>query len=425
MSFALVFLFALLAASVSAQIDPKQMAGIPRPVTDLPNATVSVRLIRGQLSNNITDFPVELHVGSQVRTVRTDEGGRAEFGSLPAGATLKAVAVVDGERLESQEFPAPAEGGIRLMLVATDTSKGPRDQKVPAGAASAAAIAGTVAIGGQTRIILEPAEESVSVYYLLDIVNRAQTPVNPPAPFTFDMPPGSSGTTLLEGSSANATVNGSTVQVAGPFPPGRTIVQAAARVPVDSASLDISQRFPAAIEQLSVVVRKLGDTKLSSAQLAQQQDMNEGGETFIAASGPSVAANQPIVLSLANLPHHSPIPRRTALSLAGLIVVAGAWLARTSTGHDARAAERKRLIARREKLFADLVRLEHERRAGKVADRYASRREALLASLEQVYGALDSDDQTGPLFDGPAPGGPLGPSGQMGPGPADRPGVAA
>ena len=27
---------------------------------------------------------------------------------------------VDGERLESEEFPAPAQGGIRLMLVATD-----------------------------------------------------------------------------------------------------------------------------------------------------------------------------------------------------------------------------------------------------------------------------------------------------------------
>src|SRR6185436_13419327 len=128
--------------------DPKQMAGIPRPVTDLPNGTVSVRLIRGQLSNNIADFPVELHVGSQVRTVKTDENGRAEFGNLPAGEKLKAVAVVDGERLESEEFPAPASGGIRLMLVATDTSKSAE------AAPAAPAAAGTVTFGGQTRIIV-------------------------------------------------------------------------------------------------------------------------------------------------------------------------------------------------------------------------------------------------------------------------------
>ena len=122
--FLLICGFSAVAVAQFQMPDPKQMAGIPRPVTDLPNGTVSVRLIRGQLSNNITDFPVELHVGSQVRTTKTDDAGRAEFGSLPAGATIKAVAVVDGERLESEEFPAPAQGGIRLMLVATDTSKG-------------------------------------------------------------------------------------------------------------------------------------------------------------------------------------------------------------------------------------------------------------------------------------------------------------
>src|SRR5881227_3857162 len=104
--------------------DPKQMSGIPRPVADLPDRTISVRLIRGALSNNITDFPVELHVGSTVKTVKTDESGRAQFAGLTAGLTVKAVAVVDGERLESQEFPVPERGGVRLMLVATDKSKG-------------------------------------------------------------------------------------------------------------------------------------------------------------------------------------------------------------------------------------------------------------------------------------------------------------
>src|SRR5262245_9271795 len=112
--------------AVSAQFqmpDPKQMSGIPRPVNDLPSGTVSVRLIRGALSNNIKGHPVELRVGDKVQTAKTDENGRAEFRGLPSGAKLQAVAVVDGERLESQEFPAPSQGGIRLMLVATDKEK--------------------------------------------------------------------------------------------------------------------------------------------------------------------------------------------------------------------------------------------------------------------------------------------------------------
>ena len=41
---------------------------------------VSVRLIRGDLSNNIPEHPVEIHVGGKVQTVKTDDEGRAEFG---------------------------------------------------------------------------------------------------------------------------------------------------------------------------------------------------------------------------------------------------------------------------------------------------------------------------------------------------------
>ncbi len=48
---------------------------------------------------------------------------------------------------------------------------------------------------------------------------------------------------------------------------------------------------------------------------------------------------------------------------------------------------------RREKLLKDLVRLEAEHRQGRGdLSRYAARREQLVAALEQVYGALDSDD---------------------------------
>ena len=103
--------------------DPKQMSGIPRPVDDLPDGSVSVRLIRGQLTNNIADHVVELHVGGNVLKAATDEGGRAQFDKLAAGASVKASVDIDGEHLESEEFPAPGRGGIRLMLVATDKSK--------------------------------------------------------------------------------------------------------------------------------------------------------------------------------------------------------------------------------------------------------------------------------------------------------------
>ncbi len=382
-----------MAAAQFQMPDPKQMAGIPRPVTDLPDGTVSVRLIRGQLSNNLSNVPVELHVGSDVRTAKTDENGRAEFAGLPAGAPVKAVAVVDGERLESQEFPAPAAGGIRLLLVATDQSAGaPADAGAPA-------VSGPVVLGGQSRIVLEPGDEHVAVYYLLDIVNNGRAPVNPPMPFAFDLPAGAVGASILVGSSPKASAANGRVRVAGPFPPGRTLVQAAAQLPIEGGSMDIVQRFPADLEQLSVIVRKVGETRLASPQIARQQEVTAQGEVFITGGGGPVAAGQPIALTLDNLPHHSALPRYIALSLAALIIAAGVWLARRAEPA-VPVAERRHLTARRERLFADLVRLEQERAAGRAADeRYQSRRESLMSALEQVYAALDAEE------DGPEPAG--------------------
>ena len=123
--------------------------------------------------------------------------------------------------------------------------------------------------------------------------------------------------------------------------------------------------------------------------------MPADGEIFIAATGGAVAAGQPIDADASAACRIT--ARRRAASRwrwRWSIALAGAWAAsRPAEAAAAKAAERKRLIARREKLFNDLVRLEHDRRTGRVDDRrYATRREELVAALEQIYGALDDDD---------------------------------
>ncbi len=370
--------------------DPKQMSGIPRPVTDLPDGAISVRLIRGALSNNIANHPVELSVEGKVRAQKTDEGGRAQFAGLTPGNKVKASAVVDGERLESQEFPVPASGGVRLMLVATDTTKG------PATTPDAPAINGTVTLSSQSRFVLEPGDDAVNVYYLLDIENTARAPVNTATPFVIDVPSDAVGTVIMEGSSPRATVKGTRVTVEQPFPPGHTFAQVAFQLPGGGGSIELAQTLPADLEQLQVIVKKIGDTTLRSGQLAEVRDMSAEGETFIAGVGGKVAAGRSVTLAIAGFPHRSNLPRIIALALAGGIVLIGVW-ATSRPDDDAanRAAERKRLIARREKFFQDLVRLEHDQRGGRVDDRrYAARREELVAGLEHIYGALDDRDST-------------------------------
>lgn len=370
-----------------AMPDPKQMAGIPRPVSDLPERTVSVRLIRGDLSNNVKNHPVELQVDGKPQSVNTDESGRAQFGPLTPGAVLKAVATVDGERLESQEFPAPSAGGIRVMLVATDKEKETRD----AAAARAPAQTGTVVLAGETRLVIEPDEEFARVYYLLDIVNSAPTPVTPTAPFEFDAPIGAANVTIMEGSSPLASATATRVRVNGPFPAGTTFVQVAFSVPLSGGALAISQAFPVQMERLGLIAKKVGDARLSSPQIERQQDMPAGGFTYIAGAGGAVSAGQPIQLTLSGMPHHSAVPLWVALALAAAVVLIGT-VAAVRPAPGTLEDGRKQLITRREKLFQDLLRLEADHRRGGVEPaRYADRREGLVAGLEQVYGALDTD----------------------------------
>ena len=87
--------------------DPRQMSGVPLPTADLPVGTITVRVIRGSLSNPLPGQRVEI-TGDAQASGTTNESGRAEFPNLRPGATIKAIAVVDGEKLESQQIQVPA-----------------------------------------------------------------------------------------------------------------------------------------------------------------------------------------------------------------------------------------------------------------------------------------------------------------------------
>jgi len=372
--------------------DARQMSGVPLPVGDLPPGTVTVRVVRGSMANVIQDQPVALTGGPSSRSEKTNQSGRAEFTGLAPGTRVRASTTVNGERLESQEFAVPATGGIRVALVATDPEMQKRaedDRRV----AQAPAQTGTVVLGERSRFVFEMGDEMLNVFALLEIVNSAQVPVRTPQPLVFELPAAARSAGLLEGSSRQAAIADKRVTITGPFAPGSTLVQFGYSIPIGGASLTVQQRLPVALNQVSVLAQKVGDMALYSPQIADHRDMPLQGETFIVAKGPALAAGQTISFTFTGLPHQPVWPRNLALALAVAILAAGAW-GSTRIGKPAAAdrERRRRLGAKRERLFAELTSLEDQHREGAIdPERYASRRHDLMAALERVYAEMDDE----------------------------------
>lgn len=372
--------------------DPKAMSGMPLPVPDVPVGTVTARVIRGALTNPLPGQTVELTgPGGVKKNAKTDEAGRATFTGLAPGTRAKAAVVVDGERVESQEFDVPAAGGIRIMLVATDAAiekKAAEDRKL----AQAPPITGSVVLGEQSRFVLEVADDSLNVFNILQIVNTAKRPVMPDAPLVFMLPKGASEAGMIEGSAPNGVAAGNKVTITGPFAPGNTMVQFAYSMPLGSATIEIAQRMPAQLTQVSVIAQKIGGMQLSSPQVTERREMAADGQNYIVGQGGAVRAGDTVTLTLSGLPHRSSWPANVALFVSAVILLAGVWGATRAAVTPKQTNRRAQLQARREKLFSELAALEEQRRKGTVDARvYANRREHLVTALEDLYAGLERE----------------------------------
>lgn len=384
-------------AALAQMPDPRAMSGLSMPTAELPDGTVTVRVVRDQMSNNVAGVAVELHGAGAIRRETTGADGRAQFTGVPAGAEVHAIALVDGQRLESKPFVMPASGGVRTLLAAVSTGAGPTQQPeagAPAPAPPTKDVS-TLSIGGNSRIATEFSDDVLQVFYLLEIVNRSSAPVAPPSALLFDMPTGAQGTTVLEGSTPNANARGPRVAVTGPFAPGATPLQIAFRLDAFGSATTITSKFPLPLDSVSVAVQKVGQMTVSSRQLERLQEAPINTAVFIVGMGPRLQAGAPLVLELRGVPHQSRTAVYVALSLAGGIVGAAVWFMLFPGQLQAAGARRRALLDRREKGLAALSALEREHRVGRIVDAdYTARRATLVAQLERVYGELDAGGAT-------------------------------
>jgi hypothetical protein len=386
-----VALSLLVARDAPAQVnmpDPSQIAGRALPAPELPNGAVSVRLVRESIGNNITGHEVTVVAGDAKRTGTTDESGRAQIAGLPAGVSATAQAIVDGEKLVSQPFDVPATGGIRVILISGLEAARARREKEEAEAAKAPPVKGTVVLGPNSRIVFEFQNDSLNVFYLLDILNTARSRVDTGGSLIIDLPTGTAGARLMEGSFPGATVRGDRLTIAGPFPSGTSSIQLGFSLIHSGSDVTVVQKFPVALQKVSVASQKVGDLHMTSPQFTDHGDVNAAdGTPFILGTGAALAPGTELQIRFENLPHQATWPRNVALALAALIFAIGAWLAFGGAKHD---DARRQLVARRDSLLGELVKLEEQHRGGRVdPTKYESRRRHLMSELERIYGELD------------------------------------
>ncbi len=380
----------LSASEARAQVDmpdPSAMAGTPLPAPELPDGTVTVRVVRERMGNNIADQDVTLRVGGAQRTMKTDAQGRAQFDNLPTAALVQATTVVDGETLTSQEFAVPGQGGTRIALIAGIAAAKAAERSAAEAAAREPARPGVVEVGPESRVIVEFQDDNLTIFYLLDIVNNARTPIDIGGPLLITLPTGASGASVMQGSSPRAGVKGDLLTITGPFPPGKTTAQVGFSLPQAGSSLTIRQTWPVAMAQVFVGMEKIGNMQMASAQLTDIREVNPEGQPFVMGTGPRLNAGDTLVLDLNGLPAHSLLPRNIVLGLVVLIFMAGAWFAWSPS--KAHAAQDEKLNARREKLFGEIVALERKRQTKPLSEADEARLQRANSELEGVIAQLD------------------------------------
>jgi len=380
----------LVSAPAYAQVampDPSAIAGTPLPAPELPDSTVTVRVVRERMGNNIAGQPVILRVGTATRTATTDAQGRAQFDGLTAGTLVQGTTTVDGEVLTSQQFPVPAKGGVRVALIAGIQKAAAAEQAAAAAGAREPARPGVVEFGPESRLILEFQDDNLTLFYILEVINNARTPIDIGGPLILELPTGASGAVMLEGSSPQASVLSARVTITGPFPPGKLSAQVAFSLPNAGANLVLTQQWPAALSQVFIAAEKIGPMQLSSPQLTDVRETQTEGGVFLMGTGGRIERGGTLTVNLTGMPAASHTARNAALAIVVLILGVGLWLALTPGS--ARAAQDGRLAGKRERLLGDIVGLERKRRTRALTEAEAARLQRLTADLERVLASLD------------------------------------
>src|SRR5580692_10080903 len=102
----------LLALAPPAHAQLSAALGKPLPSADLADGTIVIRVIAGDVTQPVVGVTVTLVVDGTPRYAATTTAGRAEFAGVHAGAKVMA----RYDKVASEEFVVPDQGGVRVLL---------------------------------------------------------------------------------------------------------------------------------------------------------------------------------------------------------------------------------------------------------------------------------------------------------------------
>jgi len=367
--------------------------GTTEPAADLPAGTLELFLKDAQdqpvVGQKVTLGEVSLLPEEEKRGVRgheavTDAEGRARFEGLTTGsnAGYAAVAQHEGMRISTQPFRMPEDTGMRGRLLALGRTQDPA----------------VLQFDQRTKVVVDIREEALAIMMGLFFRNTSTQIFDPgPEGLVIPLPDDAVNAQEISGGVPVEVISGVGIKITTPIPPDSaaafvTTARFGYILPSGGASsLKVEQVMPVAVptppDTFLLVPQKTGLELSGPGVRRLGPEVDGAGEKVNVYTTPPIAAGATLAFTVTGIPAYDRKGRYVAAFLCLLLLGAAiAWGGGVRSGAKGAGKNRDALVERREKLFAELVDLERERRVSADANgRLTGRRRTLIAELESVY----------------------------------------
>ncbi|HEY0706134.1 MAG TPA: hypothetical protein VGG33_05020, partial [Polyangia bacterium] len=320
----------------------------------------------------------------QVRDAITDAQGKAVWKALDIGETAGYAAVSDheGMRISTVPFRMPTDTGLRGTLLALKKT----------------ASASTLSLDPRSKIVIDLREEAIAVMIAFVFRNPSGEVFDAGEEGLFiPLPEGAVGAQEIEGGEPLEIIAGKGIRLKTPSPPdsgASTLLTARFGYILQSegdSRLEVNQVLPAAYaEPYLLVPEKTGLTISGAGIKSLPPEVDSRGEKVLQYTMPAVPAGGTLAITVSGVPARD----RTGRTVAGVIciaLVAAAFVLSRGRGNRSKVSEgptADELIERRERIFAELVEIERERKAAGNNPQLDEKRREVVARLEAIYKEL-------------------------------------